>query len=409
VTGPSARRTLAVLAIALLAANLRPSLIVIAPLLPSIRADLSMTPGLAGLLGAAPPLAFAVFGWLTPALGRLAGYERAAWGAMLVTATAQLTRLLTDDAIVFVALSFAAYAAMGVGNVLLPPLVKLHFPDRIGLVSALYIMLVSVGTALPAFLAVPVADAADWRLSAGVWGVFALTAVYPWLVIRRPPTGDEDPEPAGTGPDRQSIWALLETPLGWGLVVVFGINSLNAYAMMTWLPTILVESGVSTTLSGIYLSVFAFVAIPLAFLVPWLATRVRSATPLVVTFAACYAAGYTGLLLSPTTATPVWVLLAGAGPGAFPLVLTLVNLRSSTVGGAAALSGFTQGLGYLLAGLGPLVMGLLRETTEGWDVPLMFLIGGLTLQLAAGYLVSRPGSIEVQLALRQLRRRPATD
>jgi CP family cyanate transporter-like MFS transporter len=91
-------------------------------------------------------------------------------------------------------------------------------------------------------------------------------------------------------------------------------------------------------------------------------------------------------------------MLAGAGPGAFPLVLTLVNLRSSTVAGAAALSGFTQGLGYLVAGLGPFMVGLLREVYGSWTAPFLFLIAALAVQLAAGYLVSRPGTIEVQLA-----------
>lgn len=128
--------------------------------------------------------------------------------------------------------------------------------------------------------------------------------------------------------------------------------------------------------------------------------RLRSAFPLIIVFAT----GYAGLLLSPTSGTLLWVMLAGAGPGAFPLVLTLVNLRSSTVAGAAALSGFTQGLGYLVTGVGPVVVGMLREMYGTWTAPLVLLLVGLTLQAAAGCPVSRPGSIEVQLARHQLRR-----
>ena len=363
-----------------------------------------MTPAVAGLLGAAPPLAFAAFGWMTPAIAHLTGYERLAWIAMLVTGAAQLCRLMTDSTLVFVTLSFLAYAAMGVGNVLLPPLVKLHFPDKIGVISGMYIMLISVGTALPAFVAVPVADATSWRASAGIWAVFALSVVYPWIRVGQVTKNRRSFEPSVPRAKLQPTKELLVTPLAWGLVGVFGINSLNAYAMLTWLPTMLVESGVSATLSGVYLSLFAVVAIPLAFVVPWVTLRLPSAFPLIALFAACYAAGYTGLLLSPTSGTLLWVMLAGAGPGAFPLVLTLVNLRSSTVAGAGALSGCTQGLGYLVAGIGPLMVGLLRDVSGTWTAPLMFLIAGLTIQLAAGYLVSRPGSIELQLARHRLRR-----
>lgn len=398
------KRILVGAAIALLAVNLRPSLIVISPLLTSIRIDLGMTPAVAGLLGAAPPLAFAAFGWMTPAIAHPIGYERLAWIAMLITGSAQLGRLVTDSTLAFVMLSFLAYAAMGVGNVLLPPLVKLHFPDRVGVISGMYIMLISVGTALPAFVAVPVADATSWRASAGIWAVFALSVVYPWMRVGQVAKNRQRLNPSLQRTQPQPTKALLVTPLAWGLVGVFGINSLNAYAMMAWLPTLLVESGVSSTLSGVYLSLFAIVAIPLAFIVPWMALRLPSAFPLIVLFAACYAGGYTGLLVSPTSGTLLWVMLAGAGPGAFPLVLTLVNLRSSTVAGAAALSGFTQGLGYMVAGVGPLMAGLLRELSGNWTAPLVFLISGLTIQLAAGYLVTRPGSIEVQLARHQLRR-----
>ena len=398
------RRLLVGVAIALLAVNLRPSLIVISPLLPSIRIDLGMTPAVAGLLGAAPSLAFAVFGWVTPAIAHLTGGERLAWIAMLITGVAQLGRLMTDSTLVFVTLSFLAYAAMGVGNVLLPPLVKLHFPDRIGAISGMYIMLISVGTALPAFVAVPVANATNWRISAAVWAIFALSVVYPWMRVGQVAKRRRNLESSIHPGEQQPTRALLATPLAWGLVGVFGINSLNAYAMMAWLPTMLVESGVSAALSGVYLSLFAIVAIPLAFVMPWMTLRLRSALPLIVLFAACYAAGYTGLLLSPTSGTLLWVMLVGAGPGAFPLVLTLVNLRSSTMAGAAALSGFTQGLGYLVGGLGPALVGVLRELSGNWTAPLVFLISGLTIQLAASYLVSRPGSIEVQLAHRQLRR-----
>jgi CP family cyanate transporter-like MFS transporter len=398
VTGRQRKRFLIGVGIALLAMNLRPALIVVAPLLPWVRLDLGMTPAVAGVLGAAPPLAFAVSGWMTPALAHITGYERLAWIVMAVMATAQLARLATEDAYVFVVFSFLAYAAMGVGNVLLPPLVKIHFPTSVGVFTGMYIMLISVGTALPAFIAVPVADATSWRVSAGVWGVFALSVVYPWLRVGRNAKIHKAASPAGQHSSLQPIRPLLATPLAWGLVGVFGINSLNAYAMMTWLPTMLVESGVSATLSGAYLSLFAVVAIPLAVVVPWVAVRVQRAFPLIALFAACYAAGYTGLLLSPTTGTLVWVMLAGAGPGAFPLVLTLVNLRSSTVAGAAALSGFTQGLGYLVAGLGPFMVGLLREVSGSWTAPFLFLVAALAVQLAAGYLVSRPGTIELQLA-----------
>jgi CP family cyanate transporter-like MFS transporter len=344
-----------------------------------------------------PPLAFAIFGALTPGMAKRLGLERLAWLAMLLTAVSGTGRVLAENAALFVLLSSLAYAGMGIGNVALSALVRRHFPDRIGVVSSGYVLLVSVGTAIPAFTAVPIADLAGWRMSTAVWALVALAAVVPWLVVDR--TGARrdrivDEEPVGR---YIPVVALIRSRLAWGLVGVFGINSLNAYAMFAWLPTILTESGVSAYASGVYLTLFALIAIPAALVVPWLAVRVSNPMPLVVLFASCYALGYVGLLVAPTTATPVWVIAAGFGPGAFPLTLTLINLRSETVSGAAALAGFTQGLGYAIAGLGPFVVGVLREIQGGWEAPLAFLLGGLVIQVMAGVAVVRGGTIEEQL------------
>lgn len=328
---------------------------------------------------------------------RSVGLERLAWLSILVAAICQVVRPFSGNTWTFLLLSSLAYACMGVGNVLLPPLVKRHFPDRMAPVSGLYVLLISVGTVLPALTAVPVADLVGWRMSAGAWGVVAFAAVWPWLVVdhrvtREPPAEDEG-DPAPYLPVAQ----LVRSPLAWGLVGVFGINSLNAYAMFAWLPTILSESGIGAYSSGLYLSLFATAALPCAFVVPWLAERVRSPLPMIVGFAACYATGYVGLLLAPTTGTALWVCLTGLGPGAFPLTLALVNLRSATVAGAAALSGFVHGLGYAVAGIGPFAAGLLRELDGTWRSAIAFLLASLLLQVLAGVLVSRPGTLESQL------------
>jgi CP family cyanate transporter-like MFS transporter len=176
--------------------------------------------------------------------------------------------------------------------------------------------------------------------------------------------------------------------------------------MFTWLPTVLTDAGLGDAVAGAYLSLFAFVAIPIALVVPWLTVRLRRPVLLVFVFAAAYAVGYVGLLVAPTTATAVWVVAAGLGPGAFPLILTLVNIRTSTVSGAAALAGCTQGLGYGVAGLGPFVVGVLRDAFGSWRAPFTFLLAGLALQVVSGIVVSRARTLEEELAAprRDLRR-----
>lgn len=402
------RQRLILVAVVLMAVNLRPGLVIISPLLPQLQRDLEMSSATAGLLGAAPPLAFAVAGALTPRAVKAVGLERLSWLALMLIGVCGAARVVSPGAFGFVALSTATYAAMGVGNVLLPAHVKRYFPHRIGAVSATYILMISVGTAIPALSAVPLADLGGWEMSLGAWAGTALLAVGPWIIAdRRTPERAASAAPLVAGSRYLPVVALVRSRLAWGLVGVFGINSLNAYAMFTWLPTILTDAGLSAAAAGAYLALFAFIAIPIALVVPWLTIRLRNPFPLIVVFAAGYAIGYAGLLLAPTTATAVWVSAAGLGPGAFPLILTLVNLRSATVEGTAALAGFTQGLGYAIAGLGPFVVGVLRDLQGGWGGAFAFLLCGLVIQVACGVTVARAHTLEEELGLPTTRAAPS--
>src|SRR5690606_20652324 len=76
-----------------------------------------------------------------------------------------------------------ALAGAGIGNVLLPPLVKRYFPDRIGLVTAVYVAIVSLSAAVPSAVAAPVTDASSWRVSLAIWAVAAFVCLPPWVVV----------------------------------------------------------------------------------------------------------------------------------------------------------------------------------------------------------------------------------
>ena len=107
-----------------------------------------------------------------------------------------------------------------------------------------------------------------------------------------------------------------------------------------------------------------------------------------------YAGGYLGLLLAPGAGTALWVVVAGLGPMHFPLALVLINLRTRTHHGAIALSGFTQGMGYLIGALGPLMLGILRDLTAGWTVPILFLITTVLGMAISGAVLLRPRMLE---------------
>ena len=391
-------RTLALLGIVLVAANLRTAVAALSPIVSQVSTDIPLTAAAIGILGMLPPVCFAVFGIFTPVFTRRLGLENVLVLALTAMLIGHLTRGAAGSLTALMVGSVITFAGLGVGNVLLPPLVKKYFPDRVGLITSLYVTVVSLSTLIPPLIAVPVADAAGWRVSLGLWVLPVVFALVPWLTmfVRHrvqvtPGATVEEAEPALLG----RIW---RSSIAWALAVVFAASSLNAYAMFAWLPQLLIDTaGVTPAQAGTLLSVYAAMGIPCALLIPWLTSRMKNVAILVYLGVAAFLIGDLGLLLAPGTLTWLWVVLAGLGPLFFPLTLVLINLRTRTRAGSVALSGFVQSVGYTLGALGPLCMALLHEITGAWTAPLLFLIGTALAITVAGAVVARPHLLEDDL------------
>jgi CP family cyanate transporter-like MFS transporter len=410
-----AGRMLAFSAILLLALNLRSAVAVLSPVVGFIADDIPLDSLTLGVLGMLAPVSFASCGLFAPALTRRLGLELTLVGACLAMIAGPLLRASADNTPVLLAGTALTFLGMGVGNVLLPPAVKRYFPDRIGAMTALYATLLAVSSTIPPAVAVPIAEASSWRLSLGIWGLLALVALVPWALLwlrgRRTArtaaaAAAAEAAESGTAPASPSVPAgftgrLRSSAIAWAMVLAFSVSSLSAYAMFAWLPLLLVErAGVTPAVAGSLLALYTFTGFPLSLGVPVLAARMRSVAPLIYVGVGCFTAGYLGLLLAPQTLTWLWVVLAGAGPILFPVVLVLINTRTRTPAGSVRLSGFTQGLGYTAGAFGPLVVGLLHELTGEWTAPLVFLlIVGLTGILAGILLKRHPGYVEDDVAV----------
>lgn len=381
--------------ILLLSLNLRPTAVSVGPVLADLREALGMSPAVAGLLTSLPVIAFAVFGSMAPWLGRVVGTHRVTLVSLAAVAAGLLGRALTSDEAVFLGCSLVALAGMAMANVLLPSLVKLHFPDRIGRVTALYTTMLAVGLTLALTLTVPIADAAgSWRVGLGVWAVIAVVAALPWLTLIRHDAAAAD------ATARVGFVAVLRTPLGLAMVGFFGLQSLQAYAIFGWFATLWRDAGYSPTAAGLLVGLIAAFSIPLTLWAPAALARSRDPRLLVAVVIATYPLGYLGLILAPRALAVPCALLLGVGVVTFPLVLVLVGLRARTAEGTATLSSVTQSVGYLIAALGPFSIGLLHDATDGWTWPLLLLTGLCVPQLLLGIYASRPAYIEDQVRTR---------
>lgn len=393
---------LALAGMLLVALNVRTAVSSLSPIIPFIRDDFELSNLAVSFLGMLPPLGFALSGLIAPIITRRIGLEAALLTLLATIALGSVIRAVSGDWSLLSAGTMLALVGMGMGNVLLPVVVRKYFPDRIGSMTGLYLVIVSIGAFSPPLIAVPVAEAAGWRVSLGQWAVVALIASIPWLfALRQNKVEEPVVTQALTIPISVRHVKIWKSPTAMAMVVIWAVSSLNGYAIFAWLPQILMDESASTPAeAGILLALYAAMGIPAALSMPVLAVRYPNQAPLIYLSGILFFIGYGGLIFLPGWWSWAWVLLAGLGPILFPLNLALFNIRTKSQETLLRISGFAQGFGYLAAATGPLVIGVLHDLTGNWTSSLWFLFLTAIPAMLAGRVIARQKTIDEELEQR---------
>lgn len=344
----------------LVALNLRPALSSISPLLGEVSASLHLSAAAAGLLTTLPVLCLGLFAPFAPRLARRFGAERVILGILLLLALGIVLRSLFAVPGLFAG-SLLAGASIGIIGVLLPGIVKRDFPKQAGSMTGVYTMALCLGAATAAGSTVPLRDAfGSWSLALGFWALPPLVAALVWL-----PQARRGHAVAHVAYRVSGLW---RDPLAWQVTLYMGLQSSLAYIVFGWLPSILIDRGLTPVQAGLMLSASVLVQLITALSTPWLATRGRDQRPAVVVVMGLTLCGLLCCLYAPLSGLWLWVAILGLGQGGtFSLGLALIVLRSRDAHVAASLSGMAQGVGYTLAALGPLAMGLVHDFTGNWS------------------------------------------
>ncbi len=398
-TGPTRawRTRLLVLGIVLAALNLRPAITSLGALLEEVRDGLGMSSSVAGLLTSVPPLCFAVFGVTAPRLARRFGAGAVVCAGMAAIGTGLLIRPYVGGTAAFLAATALTLMGIAVSNVLMPVIVKRRFPDRVGSMTGLYSMALALGTASAAAVTVPLTGAlgGNWRSGLAVWAALAAVAVLPWLTFARAREPEQERDTRAGAPVRLRI---TRSRTAWALAVFFGLQATAAYITMGWMAQIFRDSGVPAGKAGLLLAVTMVMGVPLAFVIPRLATRLPHQGPIVLALGVSGLIGYAGLYLAPAEGAWAWAVLLGIANCAFPLALTMVGMRARTGAGVAQLSAFAQSTGYLISIPGPLLVGVLYQHSGGWGLPIALMAALMIPQTAVGILAGRPRTVEDEAA-----------
>ena len=387
-SGCSTRRSSFLVALFLASVALRPQLVGIGPLLPAIESDLRVSHAVAGLLGTIPVLCMGLFAPPAPFLSARIGSRRAIAAALAFVGTFGIVRALVPGAAAVVLLTFPMGIGMGLCGAMLPVAVKERFAHRPGFATGVYTTGITIGSAVSAAVAVPLAHAAGgWRAPLLCFGAVAgaLAGTWVWLTRHEPPHVPADLRP---------LRLPLARPLAWRLVTAFFFTSSVFYGLNAWLPDTYVEHGWSQSSAGALLAVLNTVTIPVGFAVAWAADHIGTRRLWLAGAAALQLLGLLGVALLPGGGW-FWAVVLGFGVGPlFPLTLTLPLDAAERPAEVAALAGMMLGVGYTLSASSPLALGAVRDLAGSFGAVLWVLVvaAGVLLLVDSSFSPARLGA-----------------
>ena len=374
--------------------NLRGAITSLPPVFPELQSSLGLSSTTISILAATPVICFGAVSGFAASLARRAGEERVLLGASIALVIGLVARGAAPGALLFPG-TILCSGAIAVMNVLLSSLIKRRWPERAGFLIGLYIMALSAGAIVASLVSVPLwqGTGGSVALTLGWLAAPAALAVLLWL-----PQARSAPRPTATAAagrpaarPRAARVAVYRYAVTWHVTIFMGMQSLLYYATLSWLPTMLRDRGESAAAAGDLLALMGVGNLAVSMFIPVIAQRMRSQVALVIPTTIAVAGGLAGLLYLPLGGAVAWALILGAGQNAaLALAIFFTAARAPHAAAAASLSSLAQAVGYLLASVGPLEVGLLHSATGSWTAPVLVLFALSGVMLVAGLLAARP-------------------
>lgn len=348
-------------AIILVALNLRPSMAAVGPLLSAIRGDIALSFSLASLLTMLPVMAMGLAMFFGIRISQRLGELRTVLLSLLIIGLATLSRLMIDSAAELIASAVLAGIGIALIQALMPALIKSRFPDNVALCMGLYVTSIMGGAAIAAsFAPLMLAHTGSWRIALAVWAALALLAFVSGWTQRKNLSS-----PAAVATQKESFF---NNSRAWLLAIFFGLGTASYTCVLAWLAPYYVEKGWSEQNAGLLLGFLTAMEVISGLVVPAIANRSRDRRSVLMTLLGLIIAGFCGLILSPQHLSLLWLCLLGLGIGGlFPMSLIVSLDHLDNPQRAGGLTAFVQGIGYLIAGLSPLMAGIVRDQLGSFE------------------------------------------
>ncbi|WP_212625493.1 cyanate transporter [Pseudomonas sp. PP3] len=366
---------LLMLSIVLVALNLRPSMAAVGPLLSAIRLDIPLSFSLASLLTMLPVMAMGLAMFFGFAISQRLGEHRTVVLSLLIVGIATLSRLFLDSAAELILSAVLAGVGIALIQALMPALIKSRFTNNVALCMGLYVTSIMAGAAIAAsFAPVVTARTGSWRMGLAIWAALAVIALLLWCIQRAVMSA----QPAKPSANE----SFFNNSRAWLLAIFFGLGTASYTCVLAWLAPYYVEKGWSEQNAGLLLGFLTAMEVISGLLTPAIANRSRDRRWVLGALLVLIMAGFCGLILCPNQLSLLWPTLLGLGIGGlFPMSLIVALDHLDEPRRAGSLTAFVQGIGYLIAGLSPLIAGLIRDQLGSFEWAWWSLTGVMLLML----------------------------
>ncbi|WP_413475816.1 CynX/NimT family MFS transporter [Staphylococcus equorum] len=385
-----------IIAIVFIASTLRAPLTSVGPVVEEIKQVMEIGNSVAGILTTIPLIIFAIVSPLVSKVTSRLTMSRTIFYSTILLIIALLLRIAGDFNL-FIIGTLLLGIAIAFGNVVLPSYVKWYFPMQIGLATGIYSGTMNFTAGLGGGLSFPLSEMSPigFRLSLSFWIIFGVIALLLWIPKAR--TGakleQETVDQSKLEPSKKVN--VVKSKLAWMVALTMGFQSMVFYTMVAWVPSILIDRGLEPTTAGYLLMLNQFSQVPMTFIFPIVASKLKDQRILVVIITVLFLIGFSLFFTQSLVLLIIGIVIAGLAMGAcFSLCMTFFSIRAHTSEGSISLSGFGQSVGYLIAAIGPFLIGYLYDATGSWNSGIVALLIMSILIFIFGYPAAKNKVVE---------------
>lgn len=378
--------------ILLIGASLRAPITSVGIALPSIKETLNLSNTSVSLITIIPLLSFAVISLFAAKISHKFGLERTVFGALILICIGIALRAITGVSWLYVG-TILIGVGIAFGNVLTPGIIKMNFPLRIGIMTGYYTVVMNIFGSASSYVTAPLVKHFNYNIAISLIGIVTFIGIIIWsFQLNKHETVNSSQTTTNI-----NVW---KSPLSWQITLLMGGQSMIFYSLINWLPEFLLSHGTPINEAGIYLSILQLAIIPLTFVTPIFAEKMKNQVLITFVTGLLFVLGILTLMSQPNWAFLGIILIGIASGLAFGLVNTFFGLRTENGLTAAKLSGMSQSVGYLFAAIGPLLFGILHDATNSWNTSFGILLVTSIIIMIIGSRAGRNITIEQTLGAR---------